>query len=177
MRELSGCATKEPIKHRLPVNMVNVPTYGARATNSAEGPPRRLFISLLRVLFCLAASVMLAGPATAGAEDIEGLVRSSPHDFGSEHYCAVCHKEKPPALSMDPMATCTKCHHGNVVNHPVSRHPLGIAPRVSVPAYLPLSQDGKMVCFTCHDPHNKSGINKMLRVNFKKLCASCHAGY
>lgn len=119
---------------------------------------------------------MLAS-APGAAENTEGMVRSSPHEFGSQHYCSVCHKGEPPALTMDPMATCTKCHHGNVTNHPVSRHPLGVTPKMSVPAYLPLSTDGKMVCFTCHDPHNKSGLNKMLRVTFIKLCASCHAGY
>jgi len=164
--------------------MVNETTHGApshageSAIKKAEGAARgRLFIPLLLALLFAGAAMVFTAPAPAAAEETEGLVRSSPHDFGAKHYCAVCHQESPPALNLDPMATCTKCHHGNVGNHPVSRHPLGMTPRISVPAYLPLSQEGKMVCFTCHDPHNRSGIDKMLRVTFIKLCASCHAGY
>lgn len=132
-------------------------------------------------LFCLIAfaAISLASPSpapAAGAEE-EGVVSANPHDFNAEDLCSVCHRGEPPALNLDPVATCTKCHPGNVANHPVARHPLGKMPGISVPAYLPLSQNGKMVCFTCHDPHNRSGIENMLRVRFQKLCASCHAGY
>lgn len=125
------------------------------------------------LLALLAAS--FAPPALAAEE--EGVVSANPHDFNARDKCSVCHNGEPPALNLDPVATCTKCHPGNVGNHPVSRHPLGKRPDINVPATLPLSQEGNMVCFTCHDPHNRSGIDKMLRVRFRKLCASCHAGY
>lgn len=173
MREL-GLFAPKGLRRRLPVNMVKNPLYGAPRSGGARALKR---VAAPLALILLAASVMFPVATPAAAEEIEGLVRSSPHDFGASHYCAVCHQGEPPALNLDPMATCTKCHHGNMGNHPVSRHPLGMTPRMSVPAYLPLSKEGKMVCFTCHDPHNKSGIDKMLRVTFKKLCASCHAGY
>lgn len=168
---------RQGVKASQPISMIKKPTYGAtrptvgRAARRGAAP-----VHFFSVLIWLVASVLLAA-TLATAEDREGLTRPSPHDFGATQYCSVCHKQPPPALNLDPMATCTKCHAGNVGNHPVSRHPLWVTPRISVPAYLPLSREGKLVCFTCHDPHNRSGIDKMLRVDFKRLCASCHAGY
>ena len=120
---------------------------------------------------------LYAGIAHSAAMENEGRVSDNPHDYNDRSNCSVCHKEEPPALNLDPIATCTKCHPGNVGNHPVSRHPLGQTPKINVPSFLPLSKDGKIVCFTCHDPHNKSKSADLLRVDFTKLCASCHAGY
>jgi len=102
---------------------------------------------------------------------------TNPHDFSRKDYCSSCHGEAPPALSFDPVTTCTKCHMGNVGNHPVSRHPIGKAPRINIAAYLPLSEGGLLVCYTCHDQHNTSGHPRMLRVEYLRLCASCHRGY
>jgi predicted CXXCH cytochrome family protein len=42
---------------------------------------------------------------------------------------------------------------------------------------LPLSVGGEIVCHTCHDNHNTSKFGKMLRVDFIRLCVSCHVGY
>lgn len=104
----------------------------------------------------------------------------NPHDASGDHpFCSACHTAKPPALSFDAVTTCVKCHSGNVNNHPVSRHPIGGVPRIRVPSYLPLTTDGRMVCYTCHDPHKKlkEERKKMLRVDYETLCASCHVGY
>jgi len=162
------------LRHSLPVKMTNTPTYD---TVSGGLGCLAKKVPLMLAVFWFAFAALLCAPAVAAPPETEGIVRASPHDFGNKSNCAVCHQDEPPALTLDPMATCTKCHHNNMSNHPVSRHPLGIKPRISVPAFLPLTQDGKMVCYTCHDPHNKSGIDNMLRVNFIRLCASCHAGY
>lgn len=110
----------------------------------------------------------------------DGRALMNPHDAaGGRPQCSSCHTAKPPALNFDAVTTCVKCHSGNIDNHPVSRHPIGVAPRIRVPSFLPLTADGKMVCYTCHDPHKnlKEEPKKMLRVGYEALCASCHVGY
>lgn len=107
----------------------------------------------------------------------EEPVNVNPHDYGRKELCSLCHAEDGVSLNFDPVTTCTKCHSGNVANHPVSRHPIGKVPRIAIPDILPLTKDRQIVCYTCHDPHNKSKHIKMLRVDFLKLCASCHVGY
>lgn len=104
----------------------------------------------------------------------------NPHDgSGAAASCSACHTAKPPALSFDAVTTCVKCHSGNIDSHPVSRHPIGTVPKIRVPSFLPLTADGRMVCNTCHDPHNKltQGRENLLRVDYQTLCASCHVGY
>lgn len=121
---------------------------------------------------------LVSAATTAGAQDEEQAEETvNPHNFVVEAYCKYCHTERPPELSHDPVTTCTKCHMANVGNHPVANHPVGETAEIHVPASLPLTGDGRMVCYTCHDPHNTSEHPKMLRVSYFKLCVSCHAGY
>jgi len=112
-----------------------------------------------------------------GALKDEHAQAQNPHAHGDKTTCAFCHTSAPPKLSFDPVTTCVKCHSGNVDSHPISRHPIGKTPRMSMPSVFPLSKDGQMVCYTCHDPHNKTGHKRMLRVEYGRLCAVCHAGY
>jgi len=117
-------------------------------------------------------------PAYALSESLEEIPEVvNPHNFVVKKYCSSCHTEKPPELSFDAVTTCTKCHPENIGNHPVARHPLGKKAGIDVPGLLPLTADGRLVCHTCHDPHNRSMHRKMLRVDYFKLCASCHKGY
>lgn len=139
---------------------------------------------LLAVLlsFMIAAGFLLR-PLSSLATDAQGIVDEEgvqvidPHDFTKKSYCAKCHEPEPPMLRFDAVTTCTKCHPNVVGDHPVARHPLGKMPRISIPVTLPLTDDGLMVCFTCHEPHNKTNYSKMLRVDYFRLCASCHKGY
>lgn len=98
----------------------------------------------------------------------------NPHDYEKKKFCPVCHGDIPK-LNHDPMTTCVKCHPANINNHPVSHHPL--LPKVSkvvAPEWMPLPE-GKLVCYTCHDYHNKSDFRRMLRIDYEILCVSCHA--
>jgi predicted CXXCH cytochrome family protein len=119
---------------------------------------------------------LLIGGISAEAAD-EQWVRMSPHDFRDKSSCAVCHVAGTPELLADNVTTCTKCHPGNVGHHPVVRHPMGKRPGRLLPVSLPVSENGLMVCSTCHDQHNKTRNRKMLRVSALKLCGSCHKGY
>jgi len=104
-------------------------------------------------------------------------VNINPHDFSKAELCGVCHTAEPPALLLDPVSICVKCHPGNIGNHPVTKHPIGQMTRIKIPSYLPLTEDGEMVCYTCHDPHKKTKHPKMLRVDYFRLCQACHVGY
>jgi len=116
--------------------------------------------------------------ATAAAEsNEEGAAFKNPHNFAKKEFCEYCHKGVPPELTFDPVTTCARCHPGNVGNHPVTKHPVGVKPSIHIPRNLPLTKDGTLVCYTCHDHHNKTYNQYMLRVEYFKLCASCHVGY
>lgn len=101
-------------------------------------------------------------------------VTVNPHDFERKDLCPSCHGDIP-MLSHDPMTTCTKCHPGNVGDHPFQGHPTYIRVSKKVDALMmPLTHDGWLVCYTCHDYHNRSGFKRMLRIEYESLCRLCH---
>ncbi|MBI5492537.1 MAG: cytochrome c3 family protein [Deltaproteobacteria bacterium] len=122
------------------------------------------------------AIAILLGPAAWTARGENGTVIVNPHDFRDKTMCGACHRGSTPLLIFDPVTTCVKCHHGNIENHPVAKHPLGTVPRIKLPPTLPLSPQGQIVCYTCHAPHG-SKHPMMLRVEYLRLCVLCHAGY
>lgn len=169
------------LKNRLASNQIAA--WISNMDNTKAAPLRgagRLPVAFLMLI--IAAGFMLwPSPSTAtdalGIVDEEGVQVIDPHDFDRKSYCVNCHDPEPPMLRFDAVTTCTKCHPNVVGDHPVARHPLGKMPRISIPVNLPLTDDGLMVCFTCHEPHNKTNYSKMLRVDYFRLCASCHKGY
>lgn len=100
----------------------------------------------------------------------------NPHDFKNKEYCAKCHTADIPKLNHDPVTTCTKCHMGNIANHPVYRHPINVQPsrKVLIPPGFPLTVNDSMVCYTCHDYHNTTGMNRMLWIHKRNICVACH---
>lgn len=133
---------------------------------------------VLGLVLIIALTVLTPGrAASAGPEEQEeGVVDINPHEAGKKS-CSSCHAPEPPMLRFDAVTTCTKCHPNMIGNHPVTRHPIGQMPKMSIPVILPLTDSGEMVCSTCHDPHNRSRFKKMLRVDYYKLCTYCHKGY
>lgn len=121
--------------------------------------------------------IVLVRECRSADEGEEAMAGVNPHDWHDSSLCSVCHGDDPPLLQKDPMTTCARCHPGNIGNHPVTRHPLGEVPRIGIPVSLPLTDEGEMVCYTCHEPHGKAKHPYMLRVEYLKLCASCHKGY
>jgi predicted CXXCH cytochrome family protein len=130
----------------------------------------RFFICMLLALFFTLFYV--EGSGAVGGRDLK-----NPHDYRAKSKCILCHTAEPPELSFDAVSTCTKCHEGYIVNHPVAGHPIGKVPEAGVSSVMHLSSEGEMVCHTCHDQHNRLKRPKMLRVPYLKLCASCHRGY
>jgi len=126
---------------------------------------------IVSMLFCA-----FAGSSAAALNGDES-VRANPHNYAKKELCSLCHKGEPPMLYFDQITACAKCHEANLRDHPISRHPVGKSPMINMPGKLPLGKNGQIVCHTCHDPHNRSGNAKMLRVTLQELCASCHVGY
>lgn len=113
----------------------------------------------------------------AAGQSEEEPVNVNPHDFQAKQYCSLCHAAEIPKLRFDTVTTCLKCHSAQVGNHPVARHPIGRVTRIATPSVLPLTPHGEMVCYTCHEPHNRTKYPKLLRVEYRQLCILCHVGY
>ena len=144
--------------------------------------------SKMRALRIVAAVALLASlllPLSAGSAygaDDEPEKRAevkypNPHDKSNKQTCKVCHEPETMKLRQDPLSTCLRCHEGNRDGHPVARHPVGQQTKIKFPKALPSAPGNKLVCYTCHEPHNSSGNPRLLRINFDALCASCHVGY
>ncbi len=129
--------------------------------------------------FLLILSIVLlpALGVVANAEDSSKEPVINPHTRRSEGNCSYCHTRRPPQLIDDHVGTCTNCHIGNIENHPVTRHPIDVAVKIMIPTPLPLTKEQRIVCSTCHDPHDEHGYASLLRVQYRKLCVQCHRGY
>jgi predicted CXXCH cytochrome family protein len=76
-------------------------------------------------------------------------------------------------------AQCSSCH---TVKAPELSHPVDVEPGMQVPAFLPLSEEGRINCLTCHDsslaahddPLKRS--QGLLRGSLRAgaLCSQCH---
>jgi predicted CXXCH cytochrome family protein len=90
-----------------------------------------------------------------------------PH--GDKDGCPNCHKGRESQLIIeDSISLCNRCHSQDGGNHPVLKEPK----KMINP--LPLSNDEKIVCYTCHEPHNNSQYPFMLRMEPNSLCMNCH---
>ncbi|MBI4689053.1 MAG: cytochrome c3 family protein [Nitrospirae bacterium] len=110
--------------------------------------------------------------------------KSAGHNFIGKVGCFECHERLPigiSALKFRPNIerVCMKCH--NLEKR--LTHPVNVVPKVIIPLDLPLDQEGKVTCVTCHKVHMPA-LNKLtgkktyyLRRVFKgkKFCYSCHA--
>ena len=71
--------------------------------------------------------------------------------------------ELPPVGS----ARCISCHSGvvndsrEVWDNKLDAHPVNIKPEKTIPAYFPLSDEGQLVCTTCHSPHGAVSLGEL----------------
>lgn len=105
-------------------------------------------------------------------ESTVNTTRQSPHPTdgkpAADGSCSACHSGRPAAgatlaesrLRLEPTRVCVVCHEGEV--HTGTKAHLGkqlerpIDPKVA--AEFPLTADGTIACWTCHDVHN-SAVN------------------
>lgn len=80
--------------------------------------------------------------------------------------CADCHGEGNSLRMAPATLLCITCHPSNRTDHPL------VAVPPDMPATLPLDNERKMTCLTCHDQHGEG--QKMLRKPKDLLCQDCH---
>lgn len=93
---------------------------------------------------------------------------ANPHDHEGKPLCQRCHLPGQAGVTGDPIALCTQCHDPSFM-----KHPHGIAAQV-VPEKLPLEAGLRIVCHTCHDPHDVKAHRAGLRLDYGALCLQCH---
>jgi tetratricopeptide (TPR) repeat protein len=112
----------------------------------------------------------------------KSFVKQSPH-IDDRRYCLYCHETQPPEdalfFNLDvPENVCNHCH--NVKPHPTGKHLVQPSHRISIPENFPLGDEGKIICSTCHDPHQvETEVNthlnpKRLRGGLSDFCTTCH---
>lgn len=125
--------------------------------------PRKWIYSKRAIQRCLffVAGIVSVCSVVAGAEE-----RTEAH-----MPCTVCHRNDTDfqAIKSSINETCLECHPRAKRND----HPIRVAPK-TVPQELPLDEGGKITCITCHEPHGKTNVKKLLRMEFSSLCLSCH---
>ncbi len=97
------------------------------------------------------------------------MADNNPHNLQSKPACDSCHYITPPAtvtddtryvlpqmqnFKQDGIGMCTQCHSNE------NGHQVGITLDFSVPADLPLNNDNKMTCLTCHYTHGSLKTEK-----------------
>ena len=116
--------------------------------------------------------------------------------------CDFCHLSSGPdsgsaALVIpDQSLLCESCHDVvEMAHHPIKFSPLDFNPKTMnhnitiegkrfyvsgdkgrIPIFGKSKETAVLECTTCHDPHGRSGIRKLLRIDDSKsgLCISCH---
>jgi len=137
--------------------------------------PVGLLAALAGVLCCAPALIASNGPQ-----------RGNPHaHFANPDLCPKCHlspgsQPGPGRISTRADAVCLGCHKKESMG---SSHPMNVRPdekyrNMNVPADLPLDDDGRIMCLTCHTAHG-AYVSFFLRRSgpdgrFEVLCESCH---
>jgi len=104
------------------------------------------------------------------------LAAAAPAPAAEKHECSSCHTPSMhngsagAILKAPLMELCVECHADR---KGVADHRIGIKPKMGAVG-LPLDKEGMMTCITCHDPHGKAGLAKLLRVSSSDLCLKCH---
>ncbi|MFH1287300.1 MAG: cytochrome c3 family protein [bacterium] len=101
----------------------------------------------------------------------------------SGNRCGLCHKSHGSGyrfiLQRDFAYVCSddNCHNGpDIEKHSHPYKSLYPSNRVKVSSELRTAGDGRILCLTCHDPHN-SQHKSMLPVSKGALCVKCHGGF
>lgn len=123
--------------------------------------------------------LLLAVPAVACG--VKGFVRypadelrqvKNPHSFRGKPACQLCHVDGSKALLHGPVDTCLHCHQARHT----PGHEVGTLLAGRDVGGLPLPE-GRIVCHTCHDPHDVKREPNGLRQRVNDLCLSCHKGH
>ncbi len=94
---------------------------------------------------------------------IEELPEVDPHEFLNRvESCTCCHETGGAEGSIEPHEftseipeNCTRCHTEEMIgiSHPVGSSPSERFPEMEVPEALPVDEQDRITCGTCHNPH------------------------
>ncbi len=115
------------------------------------------------------------------------LLASTLHrDINEGKRCEFCHKTRPVpgkdkgdtvVFLADPDLLCMRCHEvgGDENSEHHARFSGSVAAKIVVPEFLPLYK-GRMICGTCHNPHQLESAGYRLRSGLAatNLCTGCH---
>lgn len=89
------------------------------------------------------------------------------HDYQGAPLCQRCHASQDGKLRTTEPELCWECHAGTTMTHvgKVQDPP---------PPTLPILEGGKMICHTCHDPHDVKAHRFGFRYEYVKVCLECH---
>lgn len=100
--------------------------------------------------------------------------------FSKDISCISCHKihnADSPNLIIGLDDNCMQCHNKDGIAKTKmigeNSHPVNRVPKFKIKKEYKL-KDGKIVCVTCHNPHDKGYDGKFLRKNKLGLCTDCH---
>lgn len=138
---------------------------------------RRVLLALAALALAAACARPTAPPRPAptrlevgAVSAMEAVHVTNPHDHQGKPFCQRCHLDGNSTVA-DAVALCAQCHEPSIM-----KHPYGVAAK-KVPAALPLGDGQKILCHTCHDPHDVKAHRKGLRLDYQPLCAQCHGGH
>jgi hypothetical protein len=133
-------------------------------------------LAALAGIFCFAPALFASNEPRHG----------NPHaHFRNPDQCPKCHLSpgpRPGAGRFSPEAdtVCLECHAKESMgrSHPVNVRPEEKYRKMKVPADLPLDNDGRIMCLTCHTAHGPY-VSYFLRRSspdrgFEVLCEACH---
>lgn len=129
------------------------------------------------------AGVLFFASALAASDEPR---RENPHAyFRNPDQCLKCHLSTgtqvgPYRLSTEADAVCMECHPQGRMgrSHPTKARPEEKYRAMKVPADLPLDDDGRIMCLTCHTAHGPHASYFLRRSSpdrgFEVLCEACH---
>jgi predicted CXXCH cytochrome family protein len=107
-------------------------------------------------------------------EEKERKVQHWPFENGQ---CSACHDAHATAnkwvLVKSSETVCLTCHNPDNESMDFHQHPYNIKPSKAFNQSLQLSQQGRLECLSCHNPHAAKGEH-LLRVEQGFTCTGCH---
>lgn len=89
------------------------------------------------------------------------------HAYKGAALCQRCHASPDGKLRTKEPELCFECHADAKMTHvgKIQKPP---------PATLPYEEGGRIICHTCHEPHDVKANRHGFRGEFTSVCLECH---
>lgn len=92
------------------------------------------------------------------------------HDYKGAPLCQRCHSSPDGKLVKQEPELCWDCHKAVRMSHVGKvQNPL--------PPTLPYQEGGRIICHTCHEPHDVKAQRWGFRKPYRDECLECHTGH